>query len=244
MRNGQMKSTLTHQMLAFALGGLLGDVFFHTLPHLNSNIDGKPNAQEQQLYLNLLIIVGILSFFLIERLTIKFCEGDSHTHDHGDKSHGSQSDLDKEKDLRYKGFAVISLIGDFIHNFADGLSIGVSYVADFKMGMLTTVTMFFHEIPHEVGDFAIFFQLKYNICQILGLQLVTAAGSLVGGVIGSLIGEIFEKECIAFITGGFIYFSVNGLLSEIKTVESMIQLFYCFISLSFGLYFMYLFALF
>ena len=86
------------------------------------------------------------------------------------------------------------------------------------MGMLTTVTMFFHEIPHEVGDFAIFFQLKYNICQILGLQLITAAGSLAGGVLGSLIGEMFEKECIAFITGGFIYFSVNGLLSELKEV--------------------------
>ena len=159
-----MRDALTHQMLAFALGGLLGDVFFHTLPHLNSSLNSKANHHEQTLYVNLLIIVGILTFFLIERLTYKLCEGDSHTHDHSNKSHGSQSDVDKEKEIRYKGFAVISLIGDFIHNFADGLSIGVSYVADFKMGMLTTVTMFFHEIPHEVGDFAIFFQLKYNIC--------------------------------------------------------------------------------
>ena len=231
-------------MLAFALGGLLGDVFFHTLPHLNSNKDNSTINHEQTLYVNLIIIVGILTFFLIERLTYHLCKGDNHTHDHGGKSHGSQNELDNEKEMRYKGFAVISLVGDFIHNFADGLSIGVSYVADFKMGMLTTMTMFFHEIPHEVGDFAIFFQLKYNIYQILGLQLVTAAGSLIGGVIGSFIGEIFEKECIAFVTGGFIYFSVNGILSEIKEVESMIQLFYCFLSLSFGLYFMYLFALF
>ena len=112
--------------------------------------------------------MGIFCFFLIERLTYNFCEADGDTHDHGggDKSHNDngQTDLDKEKEIRFKGFAVISLVGDFIHNFADGLSIGVSYVADFKMGMLTTVTMFFHEIPHEVGDFAIFFQLKYSIC--------------------------------------------------------------------------------
>lgn len=49
------------------------------------------------------------------------------------------------------------MVGDFIHNFTDGLSIGVSYVADYKMGLITTVAMFFHEIPHEVGDFAILF---------------------------------------------------------------------------------------
>ena len=49
------------------------------------------------------------------------------------------------------------MAGDFIHNFTDGLAIGVSYVADFKMGLVTTLAMFFHEIPHEVGDFAILF---------------------------------------------------------------------------------------
>jgi len=56
------------------------------------------------------------------------------------------------------------MVGDFIHNFTDGLSIGVSYVADFKMGLITTMAMFFHEIPHEVGDFVILFRLKYSIC--------------------------------------------------------------------------------
>ena len=72
---------------------------------------------------------------------------------------------------------------------------------------------------------------------------MTASGSLAGGVIGSIIGELFEKECIAFITGGFLYFSVNGLLGELKKVESLLQLFYCSLSMSFGLYFMYVFAL-
>lgn len=68
-----------------------------------------------------------------------------------------RSNEDEEKERRFKSFAVISIAGDFIHNFTDGLSIGVSYVADFKMGLVTTMAMFFHEIPHEVGDFAILF---------------------------------------------------------------------------------------
>ena len=61
------------------------------------------------------------------------------------------------------------MLGDFIHNFTDGLSIGVAYIADYKLGMATTFAMLFHEIPHEVGDFAVLFALDYNIYQILGV---------------------------------------------------------------------------
>lgn len=125
-------------------------------------------------------------------------------------------------ELRYKSFAVISMVGDFIHNFTDGLSIGVSYVADYKMGLVTTMAMFFHEIPHEVGDFAILFQLKYSVWQIVGLQLFTAAGALIGTAVGSILGQIFLKECLAFTSGGFLYFAINGLLGELKKIDSLV----------------------
>ncbi len=55
------------------------------------------------------------------------------------------------------------MLGDFIHNFTDGLSIGVAYVVNYKIGVITTMAMLFHEIPHEVGDFALLFQLDYTI---------------------------------------------------------------------------------
>ncbi len=128
-------------------------------------------------------------FFLLEKVThTYFSDGHSHSHSHeepktatpksaseastkGSKKVGQTSETSTvqktkeeiETELRYKSFAVISMAGDFIHNFTDGLSIGVSYVADYKMGLITTMAMFFHEIPHEVGDFAILFQLKYSI---------------------------------------------------------------------------------
>ena len=103
---------------------------------------------------------------------------------------------------RYKSYAVLSLIGDLTHNFTDGLSIGVAYVAsnllfdishniiniDYRMGITTTMAMFFNEIPHEVGDFAILFQLKYSMCKILGFQLITAMGALAGTALGGYIG--------------------------------------------------------
>ena len=122
---------------------------------------------------NLMIIVGIWSFFLLEKITHTFF---SNGHEHSGHSHETKSPSTKvgpgtpvvqeksakeieefKTELRYKSFAVISMVGDLIHNFTDGLTIGVSYVADYKMGLITTLAMFFHEIPHEVGDFAILF---------------------------------------------------------------------------------------
>ena len=82
----------------------------------------------------------------------------------------------------------MTLIGDFMHNFTDGMSIGVSFRAGYRLGMVTTIAMFFHEIPHEVGDFAILFKLKYNLCKILMFQFVTSSGAMLGTLFGSYIG--------------------------------------------------------
>lgn len=111
-----------------------------------------------------MIIFGLYFFFILEKVIHSYFEKDHpHGHSHTKKVKDEKS-VDQEKELRFKKFAVISLIGDFVHNFTDGLSIGVSYVVDYKMGLVTTMAMFFHEIPHEVGDFAILFQLKYSVC--------------------------------------------------------------------------------
>jgi zinc transporter 7 len=108
------------------------------------------------MYNNLMIIFGLMVFFLIEKLIHTYFES-GHSHSHSKSVHDIKKSEEQEKELRFKKFAVISMIGDFVHNFTDGLSIGVSYVVDYKMGLVTTMAMFFHEIPHEVGDFAILF---------------------------------------------------------------------------------------
>jgi len=131
-----------------------------------------------------------------------------------------------------------------IHNFTDGLAIGVSYVANFKTGLITTAAMFFHEIPHEVGDFAILYQLKWSLCQIVGVQFATATGALIGTAVGSVLGQIYLKEALAFTSGGFLYFSINGLLGELKEVKSVGQMILCLLAMALGMYFMFVFALF
>jgi len=216
---------------------------------------------------NFIIIIGIIAFFLMEKVTTGLLGG-GHDHSHGDH-HGQESkkkpqnksknakvgekeqgksaaDLakEREKEIRYQSYAIISMVGDFIHNFTDGLSIGVAYVANYKMGVITTMAMLFHEIPHEVGDFALLFSLNYSICGILGLQLLTACGAMAGALMGSYVGTLYMNQCLAFTSGGFLYFAINGLMSELKEVQGVLRLSICIFSIFLGLYFMYVFALF
>jgi len=216
---------MTLYMISFAIGGLLGDVFFHTLPHISSSSqhghshdhdhhihgseEGHSHSHDpQQMKDNFVIILGIIGFFLIERITHSVLEhGHGHHHHHHDghkvkesrdkksknKEVDTASESERQREVQLKSFAIISMVGDFIHNVTDGLSIGVAYVANYKMGVITTMAMLFHEIPHEVGDFALLFQLKYSLFQIVGLQLMTSLGAIFGTLIGSYLGSLYMK---------------------------------------------------
>ena len=60
------------------------------------------------------------------------------------------------EDIKVAGY--LNLAADFAHNFTDGLAIGASFLMGQKIGIITTITIFLHEIPHEIGDFAILVQ--------------------------------------------------------------------------------------
>jgi zinc transporter ZupT len=74
--------------------------------------------------------------------------------------------------------------------------------------------------------------------------MMTACGAMVGTVVGSKLGQIYLKECLAFTSGGFLYFSINGLLSELKSVKTVFEMTMCMLAMCLGLYFMFVFALF
>jgi zinc transporter ZupT len=73
---------------------------------------------------------------------------------------------------------------------------------------------------------------------------LTALGAMIGTVIGSYLGTIYLNQCLAFTSGGFLYFSINGLMGELKEVNKISDLIICIISIFLGLYFMYVFSLF
>ena len=67
---------------------------------------------------------------------------------------------------------------------------------------------------------------------------------MIGTGVGSMVGQVYLKECLALTSGGFLYFSINGFMTELKKVDTLSELMNCFISSMFGMYIMYLIALF
>ncbi|MXQ85543.1 hypothetical protein E5288_WYG011317 [Bos mutus] len=134
-------------------------------------------------------------------------------------------------DLRVSGY--LNLAADLAHNFTDGLAIGASFRGGRGLGILTTMTVLLHEVPHEVGDFAILVQSGCSKKQAMRLQLLTAVGALAGtacalltegGAVGSEVaGGAGPGWILPFTAGGFIYVATVSVLPELLREASPLQ---------------------
>lgn len=192
--------------ISLAIGALLGDAFIHIIPEafksgLSSGLVG------------ILIIVGIILFFIIEKFI--------HWHHHGE---------DKEEEHIHPVGKLI-LFTDGFHNMIDGIIIGASFLVSVPVGIATTLAVILHEIPQEIGDFAVLIHSGYSKRRALFLNFISALASLLGLAIVFVFGTMIENSIIWFIpiaAGGFIYIAVADLIPELhKTKEikhSIIQL--------------------
>lgn len=90
--------------------------------------------------------------------------------------------------------AYLNLIADFTHNITDGLAMSSSFYASPTLGATTAVAVFFHEIPHEVGDFALLIQSGFSKRKAMGAQFVTAVGACLGTCIGIAVQELGKSD--------------------------------------------------
>ncbi|KAJ1952306.1 hypothetical protein EC988_003628, partial [Linderina pennispora] len=234
-------------MVGFAVGGLLGDVFLHLLPHMfsdghdhhghsHSHDDDVPEATRNTVY-GCAIFVGLLVFVVVDKFMRIFGDGHSHGHSHS-HSHSPKSiaatsssvadgkqklrkrrtnKSDDEKDAasddeshgapakkQVKMSAYLNLIADATHNFTDGLAMAASFYLSHAAGLSTFVAVFFHEIPHELGDFAILVQSGFSRSSALASQFFTALGAIAGTIAGILIEEAGSGNVL----------NVSGLLTK------------------------------
>ncbi|KZF23572.1 Zinc/iron permease [Xylona heveae TC161] len=221
-------------MVAFAVGGLLGDTLFHLLPEIFIGEDSPEHVRfvmvepNKNLLLGLGILVGFVTFVAMDK-GLRIATGGEGGHDHGHvHGHTHQKSGDdskaissgastgaensdarqrkapvaekdsqvsapeKEKDTNtsMKLGGLLNLIADFTHNITDGLALSSSFYASPTIGATTTVAVFFHEIPHEVGDFALLVQSGFSKRAAMGAQFITAAGAFLGTFIGIAIQEL------------------------------------------------------
>lgn len=108
---------------------------------------------------------------------------------------------EKEISASVKLGGYLNLIADFTHNITDGLALSSSFYASPTIGATTTVAVFFHEIPHEVGDFALLIQSGFSKKAAMGAQFVTALGAFLGTCIGIAIQEFGGNSASAQVDG-------------------------------------------
>ncbi|KAF9898972.1 hypothetical protein BX616_003403 [Lobosporangium transversale] len=289
-----IKPESLNTLVAFAVGGLLGDVFLHLLPHSfmgEVHTGDVVTANEtKNVVVGFGIFVGFFGFFCLDKIMRVLSGGEgghshSHGHDHG-HAHSKKVDSENEHDhdhehkdkdsgLRQrknnaakdqdttgdktkvegegkdkkeisnsiKLSAYLNLIADATHNFTDGLAMAASFYTSPAIGATTTVAVFFHEIPHEVGDYAILIQSGFPRSKAMMSQFVTAIGAYLGTLAGIAIEEMskaggdpalgeeklalfgFESIpmragdlVIPFTAGGFLYIATVGVIPELLTV--------------------------
>uniref|UniRef100_A0A672IZH0 Zinc transporter ZIP4 n=1 Tax=Salarias fasciatus TaxID=181472 RepID=A0A672IZH0_SALFA len=128
----------------------------------------------------------------------------------------------KERTRRMRMLPLMITIGDGIHNFADGLAIGAAFSVSWKSGLATSLAVLCHELPHELGDFAILLHSGLSVCKALLLNIGSALMSFIGLYIGlSVATDEAAQQWIAAITAGlFLYVGLADMLPTLLHVNS------------------------
>jgi zinc and cadmium transporter len=195
-------------LISLSAGALLGDVFFHLLPELVEEVGGFT------LFISVLILVGFLAFFLLEKTILWHHHHIVETPEEHEK--GSHSHT--------RSLGLMNLVGDGFHNLLDGMIIAASFMISPSVGVGTTVAVILHEIPQEVGDFGVLIHSGYSVRKALLFNFLSAALAIVGALVTLSIGstsEVFLDYLVPLVAGGFIYIAASDLIPELKKKDGV-----------------------
>lgn len=186
--------------VSFALGALLSVAFLDLLPDA---LLKAGNGHTQTLLAT--VLAGILGFFLLEKLLLwRHCHAD-HCETHSEQHF-------------HQPAGTLIVVGDAIHNFVDGILIAAAFLTDTQLGIITSLAVAAHEIPQEVGDFAILLQSGYGKTRALAYNLLSSLATMVGGVLAYLGLEHLHDALpyiLALAASSFIYIAVADLIPSL-----------------------------
>jgi len=192
------RATLLPHLVSYATGALLGAAFLGILPEALEQHAGDGHA------VTAAVLGGLLGFFLLEKLVLwRHC----HT------AHCEAHDPNPETPHRAAG--VLILIGDGLHNFLDGIVIAAAFLTDIHLGVVTAIAVTAHEIPQELGDFAILLHSGFGKVRALIFNLLSSVTTVVGAVLAyySLMDlQPVLPFVLAVAAASFIYIAVADLI--------------------------------
>ena len=198
---------LLPHFVSFAIGALLGAAFLGLLPHALAG-----NGVEDFHAITGAVLAGLFGFFLLEKLVLwRHCHAE-HCEVHGtDDSH------------RQQAAGTLILIGDGLHNFIDGVLIGAAFLTDIHLGIVTSLAVAAHEIPQEVGDFAVLLHSGFSRRRAFVFNLLSSLTTVFGGVLawyGLKNLDAALPYILAVAASSFIYIAVADLIPGLhKRVE-------------------------
>jgi zinc and cadmium transporter len=202
--------------VSFATGALIGAALLGLLPEAMQTV-GPGGAHA----IGAALVVGLGVFFIIEKLVLW---RHAHSHNGRESEHGDANDHhDPDHDHHDHGHGhgrggaagVLVLIGDSIHNALDGILIAAAFLTNVPLGLVTTLAVAAHEIPHRVGDFALLLHAGMSRRRAMFLNMATGLASVLGGI-AAYFGLNKAQEALpyalALAAAGFLYIAVAGLI--------------------------------
>uniref|UniRef100_A0A8B9KNF3 Zinc transporter ZIP13 n=1 Tax=Astyanax mexicanus TaxID=7994 RepID=A0A8B9KNF3_ASTMX len=235
------------KLLSFAIGGLLGDVFLHLLPEAWAHTCSSDGSQKHYRTQGLWVVIGLLFFLMIEKM---FPDDDKASESRTMNRSSNSSSADLRNDYltstqtngifsnnnsdskpkaeisalpgteKIKTSGYLNLLANCIDNFTHGLAVAGSFLVSRKVGFLTTFAILLHEIPHEVGDFAILLRAGFDRWSAARMQLSTA----LGGVLGACFALSAQSQqgaenatawILPFSSGGFLYIALVNVVPDL-----------------------------
>ncbi|MEK7504442.1 MAG: ZIP family metal transporter [Patescibacteria group bacterium] len=140
------------------------------------------------------VLLGVVFLFLLEKSLVWH-------HHHGDECESHVPTL--------------ITIGDSLHNFVDGVIIGGAFLASPATGIITSLAVMAHEIPHEMASFGLMLSLGWSRTKVIVSNLVSALVSVVGAVGVFYFREVPLELLLSFAGGMFIYLACSDLIPEL-----------------------------
>jgi len=193
----RQRDALLPHLVSFATGALLGAALLALLPHALDSGAG-PHG------IGIALAIGIIAFFVLEKAVLW-----RHCHVDACEAHGPQ---DHHRD---RASATLILWGDAFHNILDGVLIAAAFLTDAHLGVVTTVAVFAHEIPQEVGDLAILLNGGMSRRRALLLNIAVSLTSIAGAVVAwYLLAQAMQwlPYAIAIAAASFLYVAVADLI--------------------------------
>jgi len=200
---GWLMERLLPRLVSFAIGALLAAAMLGLLPHALEGMSSDATHGVMAV-----VLAGVLVFFALEKMVLwRHCHaGDCEAHAPGfDHAHRAAT-----------GWVI--LVGDTIHNLVDGILIAAAFLTDPHLGVVTSIAVFTHEVPQEVGDFVIMLDSGFGRWRTFLYNLLSSLGTIVGGVVAWLAlsrVQFLVPYVLALAVSSFLYVAMSDLIPNL-----------------------------